>query len=245
MRAFLGYKVYRNEIEIAQISETNYTDSNLTNGTYNYKVTALYDSGESAYTNQVEVMIEVLYAPTNLVYEVQNENDVVLNWNAPAMRTFLGYKIYRNEIEIAQINETYYTDSNLTNGTYNYKVTALYDSGESEPTNLVSVLIDVQTSVDEVINIQTTKMNNLYPNPFNPATNLSYQLAKDDFVTIVIYDIKGKKIKTLVEGYQTSGEYQIHWEGTKDDQSKAASGIYFFRMISGNYNSTRKAILLK
>jgi hypothetical protein len=245
MRALLGYRIYKDALLITETTETTYLDEDLANGMYQYQVTAIYDSGESEPTNTVEVIIEVLYAPINLTYEVQNGNDVALIWDAPAMRALLGYRIYKDDVLISETTETNYLDENLANGMFEYHVTAIYDSGESEPTNSVEVEIDVQTNDEDIIDIASTKMNSLYPNPFNPSTNISYSLATDEFVSIIIYDIKGKKIKTLVSENQTSGNYLVHWNGLTDNHSKAASGMYLVRMTAGRYSTTQKAVLLK
>jgi hypothetical protein len=85
-----------------------------------------------------------LEGPTNLTASVTNQ-DVTLNWTAPTNPggTFLGYNVYRTGISIAQLptSQTNYVDTNLPNGTYSYYVTAVYEGGESAPTNTVEVEI--------------------------------------------------------------------------------------------------------
>jgi tetratricopeptide (TPR) repeat protein len=79
-----------------------------------------------------------------------------------------------------------------------------------------------------------------YPNPFNPSTIISYQLPKDGVVTVKVFDILGREIKTLVEGYKAQGTYTISF-----DASKLASGIYFYQLRAGNFVSTKKMLFLK
>ncbi|MDZ4182095.1 MAG: fibronectin type III domain-containing protein, partial [Candidatus Cloacimonadaceae bacterium] len=145
-RALIGYNVYRDGVLIALETSTNYSDTNLSNGVYQYYVTALYGSGESLPSNTVTATVEVLYPPMNLTYSV-SDDDVTLYWNAAAtsggMRNFLGYKVYRDGLLITQTMSLSYADNNLSNGTYQYYVIALYDSGESDPTNTVNVLVEV------------------------------------------------------------------------------------------------------
>ena len=81
-RAFLHYKVYRNDSVIATVNTPSYSDENLANGTYTYKVTAYYDEGESIPAGPVEVTIADVPAPTDLTAEVV-ENNVTLNWVSP------------------------------------------------------------------------------------------------------------------------------------------------------------------
>jgi len=79
-----------------------------------------------------------------------------------------------------------------------------------------------------------------YPNPFNPQTAIRYALAKDAQVTLVVYNIAGQKIKTLLNEEQQAGYHECVWDG-KD----VASGIYFYRLQAGDFVQTRKMVLLK
>ena len=79
-----------------------------------------------------------------------------------------------------------------------------------------------------------------YPNPFNPITVISYQLAVSNIVLIKVYDVLGNKIKTLVNKKQNSGSYKIEFDG-----SNLPSGIYFYKIESGNFVSTKKMMLIK
>jgi hypothetical protein len=84
-----------------------------------------------------------------------------------------------------------------------------------------------------------------YPNPFNPSTTIKYQLAQDSHVSLTIYDILGQRVKTLVNGLQQAGYYNITWDGTNNFGSKVTSGIYIYRLQSGNFIKTLKMSLLK
>lgn len=79
-----------------------------------------------------------------------------------------------------------------------------------------------------------------YPNPFNPSTVISFTLPAKNLVTLKIYDISGKEIKTLVNGIEDAGMHNITF-----DASLYASGVYFYKIISGNYSDTKKMILVK
>ncbi|MBC8416328.1 MAG: T9SS type A sorting domain-containing protein [Candidatus Cloacimonetes bacterium] len=85
-----------------------------------------------------------------------------------------------------------------------------------------------------------------YPNPFNPSTTITYSLNKDSKVTLEIYNIKGQKVRTLVNKEQPAGNYKTIWNGKDDNDRSIASGIYFYKMkAGGRYTSTKKMILLK
>ena len=79
-----------------------------------------------------------------------------------------------------------------------------------------------------------------YPNPFNPSTYISYQLPSGIFVTIKVYDILGKEVKTLVNEHQNAGKYSMEFNA-----SKLPSGVYFCTMKAGTYSATKKLLLIK
>jgi len=79
-----------------------------------------------------------------------------------------------------------------------------------------------------------------YPNPFNPTTNIKYSLAQAGNVKLIVYNILGSKVATLVNDYKPAGSYSVQFNGTN-----LASGIYLYRLESGAYTSTKKLILLK
>jgi hypothetical protein len=79
-----------------------------------------------------------------------------------------------------------------------------------------------------------------YPNPFNPSTTIKYDLPKQSRVKLVVYDILGREIATLVDEIQKAGSYQAVWNA-----SRFASGVYFYRLQTGSFTETKKLVLLK
>ena len=79
-----------------------------------------------------------------------------------------------------------------------------------------------------------------YPNPFNPSTTIYYQLPKDGFISLKVFDIVGNEVKTLVNGYRSAGNYSINF-----DASNLSSGIYFYQIKTNNYFAVKKMMLLK
>ena len=84
-----------------------------------------------------------------------------------------------------------------------------------------------------------------YPNPFNPLTTISYELLTDGKVNIVIYDLIGKKIKTLVSGFQTAGSKNVNWNATNTQGEPVSAGVYLYSIEAGDFRQTKKMILLK
>jgi len=108
---------------------------------------------------------------------------------------------------------------------------------------------DIVTSVEREINTDlapqefTLKQN--YPNPFNPTTNISYQTKSAGQVSLVIYDILGSKVKTLVSQNQAQGNYTVTWNGRNDFGVKVNSGVYLYTLKAGQLLESKKMILMK
>ncbi len=96
------------------------------------------------------------------------------------------------------------------------------------------------TGIEDPILPTTTTLMNAYPNPFNPETRIRYSLNKDQHVSLKIYDVLGKEVITLVDDTKNAGYYEVSF-----DASGLPSGIYFYRMQSGEYVSVKKILLLK
>ncbi len=79
-----------------------------------------------------------------------------------------------------------------------------------------------------------------YPNPFNPSTKIRFYLPKNNNVKLVIYNVLGEKVNTLIDGYMLSGEHEIEFLPVN-----IASGIYFYQLVAGNYTSVKKMLYLK
>lgn len=84
------------------------------------------------------------------------------------------------------------------------------------------------------------KMYNNYPNPFNPVTNIKFDLPKSADVRIIVYDITGKELTVLVNERLQAGSYQAKW-----DAGMNPSGVYFYRLTAGNYSETKRMLLIK
>ncbi|MCK5051825.1 MAG: carboxypeptidase regulatory-like domain-containing protein [Candidatus Cloacimonetes bacterium] len=148
----------------------------------------------------------------------------------------------------------------LANGTYSielqpgtYDVTATLDGYDTEVIEDVLVTegnvttgvdFSLVTDGDEII-IVATKLDNNYPNPFNPDTNINYSIKEAGYVTIEVYNIKGQLVKILVNDMRETGNYTAVWNGTDSSSKSVASGVYFYKMKSGDYTATKKMILMK
>jgi hypothetical protein len=84
-----------------------------------------------------------------------------------------------------------------------------------------------------------------YPNPFNPTTSISYAVAKQSPVELTIYNVRGQTVKHLVSGIKSPGRYTVDWDGTSDQGTRVASGVYFYRIQIGEYTAVKKMVVLK
>ena len=84
-----------------------------------------------------------------------------------------------------------------------------------------------------------------YPNPFNPSTTINYSIPKAKDVTLEIYTLLGQKVVTLVDESQVAGKHTVQWNGHNRSGRQVSSGIYFYKLVSGEYSSVKKMILLR
>ncbi|MCC6398707.1 MAG: T9SS type A sorting domain-containing protein [Bacteroidetes bacterium] len=84
-----------------------------------------------------------------------------------------------------------------------------------------------------------------YPNPFNPSTTIGYEIPAAGEVRLDVYNMLGERIATLVNEIQEAGYYRVQWNGRDMDQRPVASGVYFYRMQSGQFSSVMRMLLLK
>ena len=89
------------------------------------------------------------------------------------------------------------------------------------------------------------KIQPAYPNPFNPTTTLRYDLPQDSHVLITIYDIRGRKVKTLINENQNAGYRITQWNATNDFGQPISAGMYIYAIQAGDFRTVKKMILLK
>jgi hypothetical protein len=84
-----------------------------------------------------------------------------------------------------------------------------------------------------------------FPNPFNPSTEIVFKVAEPGIVNIKIYDVLGREIKTLLNDFRNNGIYSVVWDGDDYFGERVSSGVYFYRMEAGSYVETKKMMLMK
>jgi hypothetical protein len=91
----------------------------------------------------------------------------------------------------------------------------------------------------------TYVLENNFPNPFNPLTNIRYGVPRRSYVTLAVYDILGRKVRTLVVGESQAGTFTVRWDGRSDDGRTVSSGVYFSRLVSEGFAVTKKMMLVR
>ncbi len=155
---------------------------------------------------------------------------------------FIEFIVYRDDVEIGRTAETTYTDILPDYGTYSYYVTALFDEGESDPSDPVEVTW-YAVGVEENRADEYPTEYSLYPahpNPFNPVTTLSFALPVADWVSLKVFDVNGREAADLVSGRFSAGVHDVTF-----DASHLASGIYFYRLKAGSFQAVGKLVLMK
>ena len=84
-----------------------------------------------------------------------------------------------------------------------------------------------------------------YPNPFNPTTVIGYELVDRGNVSLTVFDLAGREVRTLIEGIEASGSHRVFWDGRNNAGARVSSGVYMYRLRAGSEVRTRKMHLLK
>ena len=176
-----------------------------------------------------------------------NNSAVELNWNTATEINNYGYEVQKSRVQnsgwikIGFVNgsgnsskskDYSFTERNLQPGKYYYRLKQIDKDGGFAYSNTIEV--DVTSEITEFALQQN------YPNPWNPTTTINYSIAKEGNVKLTVYNAIGSKLATIVNEYKLAGNYSVQFNG-----SNLASGIYLYRLESGNYSAAKKFTLLK
>ena len=130
-------------------------------------------------------------------------------------------------------------------------MTIQLNSGETiefDTAEILHITFGPDVSVEEVVEFISKipiKFLKNYPNPFNPTTTISFEIAEAGKTQIEIYNVKGQKVKTLLDDAMEMGEHSVIWNGTNSNNKQVASGIYFYKVSVNNTEQIKKMILIK
>lgn len=174
------------------------------------------------------------------------DNSVLLSWSTASETNNSGFTIERSQAEsgwqeigfvpgfgtTTEPRSYSYTDAGLTSGTYFYRIKQIDYNGTVSYYDLSS---SVEVSTPEVFDLAQN-----YPNPFNPATKIDYSIAEAGNVQLIVFNSIGEEIAKVVNEVQQPGRYTVHFNA-----SALSSGVYFYKLITGDFISIKKMVLLK
>ena len=124
---------------------------------------------------------------------------------------------------------------------YYWRVYTENQLGISEWSEVWNFTVDVTLlPVEDENNIISFSLSQNYPNPFNPITRIRYKIPERNIVSLVVYNVLGQKVTTLVDEEKLAGNYELQFDG-----SSLSSGIYFYQLKAGGFVETKKMVLLK
>lgn len=151
---------------------------------------------------------------------------------------------YQTEAALSScVNSSSHTEYSFTDNTaqagvrYSYRLSDVNTQG--------SITVHSSLSIVVAALPLTTTLAKAYPNPFNPRTTITWELAADGEVNLTVYDMLGRKVRELSTGYRSAGSYQVTWNGADDSGVSAASGSYLIRLQTDDTNQVQKVMLIK
>ena len=198
---------------------------------------AQLNSGSDADTMKCKIIVKDLESPT-----VKNLGSITITKDQSLHPSVTGYPEITDNVAVQDTVITYELISeNTTEKHYKSIATVTDVFGNDTTFHYQDVKVDLATGIEEGETLPTEyKLSQNYPNPFNPTTEISYSIISSNHVTMKVYDLLGHEVIELVNKVQAIGNYTI-----SIDASKLTSGIYFYRLQTGEFVATRKMILLK
>ena len=200
--------------------------------------------------SRLEIINEVILSVSDTQLELKTngaikglefiiQSDLELHLNSE-----IGMDIAYNVVDDYHYILIYSMDGNYMIGDYELFTTTMeYEIIDFKAVNSNYLFVDVL--YDEVIVPSSFILKQNYPNPFNPSTTIDVELSQSDNISLIIYDINGRKISTLADGYYQVGNHSFIWNGMDDFGSKISSGIYVYTLVGSNQLITKTMVLLK
>jgi len=236
---------------------TSYVDKNVNNYTpYYYQICAYNTYNKvSDRSNQISTTPIPDTTPPlipNNFTAIASQGMITLSWNANTEIDLHSYHLFKGTVDGGAVNyffsvgknTTNYSDNIVTNNTtYYYKIKAADTSDNQSGFSNQATVTTLSVLTDY---LQTEySLNQNTPNPFNPNTVIEFSLPTDIEINIVIYDLMGNEVKTLINEFKPVGQYSVNWDGRDNAGQSVSGGIYFYQLQIDGFVQTRKMVLLK
>ncbi len=210
--------------------------------TSSYKLLDSYTINKPPVTNPVEL--------TTFTARLISTSSVQLNWSTATEVNNYGFDVERSSANSSWQKIGFVSGSGNSNSPKNYLFTDNPTGGTSFSYRLKQIDVDGKFKYYDALAVNLTMSNEtqLYqnsPNPFNPSTTIKFYLANTAEVTIKIYDMLGREVRTLINEETTAGNHIVYWNGRDSRGRAVSSGIYLYRLTAGNFSETKKMNLLK
>jgi len=113
------------------------------------------------------------------------------------------------------------------------------------PAHSITVLVPTGITTGVIDVVSRPKLHQNAPNPFNPVTTIRFELPVPMHVGLAVYNLAGRRVRTLLDGPTDAGEYAVGWDGRNERGEGVASGVYFYRLEVNGESHTRKGILIR
>ena len=184
------------------------------------------------------------------------EDRVVLNWTTASQTNNAGWRMLRSVD-----GKTYEPVGEFVSGAGTSDALVSYSFVDNNPPSVEKVFyvleqVDLDGTIHRsnavevtlgarFVDVPTEFATNVYPNPFNPSTTISYDLPSDALISIVIYDATGQVVRQLVNEQRFAGRYQVRWDAKDNLGRSVGSGVYIAKVEAGSFSASQKMLLLK
>ncbi len=229
--------------------------------TYWYWLESISESGEIEIFGPITIVIpdDMPVVIVNFIADYYDDL-VIIGWSTEFESSILGWKIYRSDngniedmINISELidgnncpADYEFIDYDIElNQTYWYWLECIFFDGDTALFGPIFVFTG-QLSIDEELLKSQINLYQNYPNPFNPATTISFSIPEESKVNLIVYNIKGQKVKELAASKFDKGNHSVIWNGIDESGKSVSSGIYFYKLsVNGKTEEVKKCLLLK
>ena len=189
--------------------------------------------------------------PQNFAVAYNTGSGNQLTWDDNLEPDLLNYRIYRSADPNFTPGPGNYVESSITSNWTDpdydggmviyYQITAVDCSGnESDASGSATA-----TAVGDPAVPTKFALHGAAPNPFNPTTTIRFDIGAATHVSLRIYDVSGRVVRTLVERDMPQAQHSVVWDGMNDAGDQVSSGVYLYRLSAGNFSAVRKMVMLK